>query len=104
MIAIGAGVVADVALPQERGKYLGLFNMTSTFGPASESKPTMRGSSRGAVLTYMYAVGPLLGGVFAGTLGWRSIFWFLTIFCSAVLVPLILCVRLPFYTWWFWSL
>ncbi|RSH94560.1 hypothetical protein EHS25_004364 [Saitozyma podzolica] len=68
MIAIGAGVVADVALPQERGKYLGLFNMTSTFGPA---------------------IGPLLGGVFAGTLGWRSIFWFLTIFCSAVLVPLI---------------
>jgi hypothetical protein len=44
MIAIGAGVVADVALPQERGKYLGLFNMTSTFGPASESESTLRGS------------------------------------------------------------
>jgi hypothetical protein len=43
MIAIGAGVVADVALPQERGKYLGLFNMTSTFGPASEFDSTLRG-------------------------------------------------------------
>lgn len=48
MIAIGAGVVADVALPQERGKYLGLFNMTSTFGPASESESTMRGTPREA--------------------------------------------------------
>lgn len=49
-IAIGAGVVSDVARPQERGKYLGLFNLTSTFGPS---------------------IGPLLGGVLAGTLGWR---------------------------------
>ncbi|KAK4687614.1 hypothetical protein P7C73_g2490, partial [Tremellales sp. Uapishka_1] len=35
LIAVGTGVVSDVAMPSERGKYLGLFNATSTFGPAS---------------------------------------------------------------------
>lgn len=35
LIAIGSGVVGDIALPQERGKYMGIFNLTSTFGPAS---------------------------------------------------------------------
>lgn len=68
-IAVGAGVIADVAMPQERGKYLGLFNTTSTFGPS---------------------MGPLLGGVFAGTLGWRSIFWFLTVFGGVIVVLMIL--------------
>lgn len=37
LIAIGSGVVGDIALPQERGKYMGIFNLTSTFGPASKS-------------------------------------------------------------------
>ncbi|WWD16590.1 hypothetical protein CI109_101018 [Kwoniella shandongensis] len=69
LIAIGTGVVADIAMPQERGRYLGLFNLGTTVGPA---------------------LGPLLGGVFAYTLGWRSIFWFLVIFCAAVLVPMVL--------------
>lgn len=63
-IAVGAGVIADVARPQERGKYLGLFNVTATLAPC---------------------MGPLLGGVFAGTLGWRSIFWFLTVLGGAIL-------------------
>lgn len=49
-IAVGAGVISDVARPQERGKYVAIFNTTSTFGPS---------------------IGPLLGGVLAGTLGWR---------------------------------
>lgn len=38
------------------------------------------------------AFGPLLGGVFAETLGWRSIFWFLTIATGVILVPLTLSV------------
>ncbi|OCF32300.1 hypothetical protein I316_05968 [Kwoniella heveanensis BCC8398] len=69
LIAVGTGVVADIATPQERGRYLGLFNLGTTVGPA---------------------LGPLLGGIFAFTLGWRSIFWFLVIFCACVLVPMIL--------------
>jgi MFS family permease len=36
------------------------------------------------------AFGPLLGGVLAQTLGWRSIFWFLAIATGVVLVTLML--------------
>ncbi|WWC60193.1 uncharacterized protein I303_102758 [Kwoniella dejecticola CBS 10117] len=68
LIAIGTGVVADIAMPHERGRYLGLFNLGTTVGPT---------------------LGPLLGGIFAFTLGWRSIFWFLCIFCACVLIPMI---------------
>ncbi|OCF58020.1 hypothetical protein L486_04047 [Kwoniella mangroviensis CBS 10435] len=68
LIAIGTGVVADIAMSHERGRYLGLFNLGTTVGPA---------------------LGPLLGGIFAFTLGWRSIFWFLCIFCACVLIPMI---------------
>jgi predicted MFS family arabinose efflux permease len=35
------------------------------------------------------AVGPVLGGVFSYTLGWRAIFWFLTIYSGVFLVFLI---------------
>ncbi|WVR03902.1 hypothetical protein IAU60_000901 [Kwoniella sp. DSM 27419] len=69
LIAIGTGVVSDIAMPHERGRYIGLFNLGTTVGPA---------------------LGPLLGGVFAYTLGWRSIFWFLVIFCACVVIPMIL--------------
>ncbi|ORY29520.1 major facilitator superfamily domain-containing protein [Naematelia encephala] len=68
VIAIGTGVIADISIPQERGKYIGIFNLQATLGPA---------------------LGPLLGGIFAFTLGWRSIFWFLAIACGVVLVPMI---------------
>lgn len=34
MIAIGNGVIADIALPAERGKYLGVFQLGPTIGPA----------------------------------------------------------------------
>lgn len=36
------------------------------------------------------ALGPILGGVFAETLGWRAIFWFLTIYSGAFLILLII--------------
>ncbi|KAG8990670.1 hypothetical protein FRB94_013187 [Tulasnella sp. JGI-2019a] len=69
VISIGAGAVADIAEPRERGKFTSIFQCGAMIGPA---------------------FGPLLGGVFASTLGWRAIFWFLTISTGVVLVPLIL--------------
>lgn len=87
VIAIGTGVIADIAMPQERGKYLGVFNLQSTAGPASKSHWSQMDHADGVV-------GPLLGGIFAATLGWRSIFWFLTIACGVVLVPMILYAQL----------
>lgn len=38
LIAIGTGVVADIAMPHERGRYLGLFNLGTTAGPARKFK------------------------------------------------------------------
>jgi hypothetical protein len=36
------------------------------------------------------ALGPVLGGIFAKTLGWRAIFWFLTIYSGVFLIFLFL--------------
>ncbi|ORX37291.1 major facilitator superfamily domain-containing protein [Kockovaella imperatae] len=69
VISIGAGSIADIAEPHERGKFFAVFQLGALIGPA---------------------FGPLLGGVLADTLGWRSIFWFLTISTGVVMVPLIL--------------
>ncbi|OZJ02837.1 hypothetical protein BZG36_04354 [Bifiguratus adelaidae] len=68
-IAIGAGVLGDITTREERGGYMGLFQ-AGTLVPL--------------------AVGPVLGGIFAGTLGWRAIFWFLVIYGGAFLIILIL--------------
>ena len=38
------------------------------------------------------SLGPVLGGVLSAFLGWRSIFWFLTIFAAAFLTPYVLFV------------
>ncbi|KAH9835929.1 MFS general substrate transporter [Rhodofomes roseus] len=57
-VALGAGVIADIAEPKERGMYYGIWNIGPMVGPC---------------------IGPVLGGVLAEGLGWRSIFWFLAI-------------------------
>jgi MFS family permease len=71
-IAIGAGVVGDITTRAERGGYMGVFQ---------------------AGLLAPLSVGPILGGIFSQTLGWRAIFWFLTIYAGAVLI--LLAVVLP---------
>lgn len=71
-IAIGAGVIGDIAVASERGGLMGLFGGIRMFGQA---------------------VGPVFGGVLAHTLGFRSIFWFL--FGLGILVTLLLGLVLP---------
>ncbi|TBU34756.1 major facilitator superfamily domain-containing protein [Dichomitus squalens] len=68
-IALGAGVIADIAAPAERGSYFGMWNIGPMVGPC---------------------VGPVLGGVLADKLGWRSIFWFLMISSAVCAVVMIL--------------
>lgn len=69
---ISYAIVADIASPSERGKVLG---------------PALVATNLGIV------VGPLLGGVLAGTAGWRWIFWLLAILGGIFLA--LLLVFLP---------
>ncbi|EST07098.1 Major facilitator superfamily [Kalmanozyma brasiliensis GHG001] len=71
-VAIGAAIVGDVVDRRDRGGYMGFFNAASLLATA---------------------VGPVIGGAMAETLGWRSIFWFLVAFggafllCAVVILP-----------------
>ncbi|KAH9858031.1 MFS general substrate transporter [Lenzites betulinus] len=70
-VALGAGVIADIAAPAERGGYFGVWGIGPMVGPC---------------------IGPVLGGVLADRLGWRAIFWFLCIaagVCAVVMVLLL---------------
>ncbi len=64
-IAMASGVVSDVATASERGSYMGYTLAGSLVGPA---------------------IGPVLGGILSQFLGWRAIFWFLTILGSAFFI------------------
>lgn len=66
MVAIIAGVVGDIATSAERGVWMGWAMSGIMIGPA---------------------IGPVLGGILSQFLGWRSIFWFLTILAVVYLVP-----------------
>ncbi|XWW99343.1 hypothetical protein V2A60_007352 [Cordyceps javanica] len=71
-IAIGAGVIGDVTTRAERGGFMGVFQ---------------------AGLLMPVAVGPIIGGAVAGTLGWRAIFWLLAVYSGVFLAALV--VALP---------
>ncbi|KAI0785014.1 major facilitator superfamily domain-containing protein [Abortiporus biennis] len=67
-IALGAGVIADIATRAERGSFFGFFLLGPMLGPC---------------------IGPVIGGGLAQGLGWRAIFWFLVIssgFCLVVMI------------------
>lgn len=70
-IAIGAGVIGDITTREERGGYMGIYQ---------------------AGLLAPVAIGPILGGILSSTLGWRAIFWFLTIYSGTFLVFLMLAL------------
>ena len=65
-IALGSGVAADIATPAERGTYIGWVTTGPMIAPP---------------------LAPILGGLLAQYLGWRAIFWFLTICAGVFLIP-----------------
>ncbi|KAF2093074.1 MFS general substrate transporter, partial [Rhizodiscina lignyota] len=70
-VALSSAVVSDIATRQQRGSYIGLAALGSSMGPA---------------------LGPVIGGLLDHFLGWRSIFWFLTIFSGVMLLVYILFI------------
>lgn len=68
-IAIGSGVIGDITTRAERGGFMGIFQ---------------------AGLLVPVAVGPVIGGALAGSLGWRSIFWVLMIYSAVFLAVLLI--------------
>ncbi|KAK3048782.1 hypothetical protein LTR09_009894 [Extremus antarcticus] len=61
-IANGGGTISDMCGPEERASIFGWYLLGPLLGPT---------------------IGPLLGGVIVERLGWRWIFWVLTIVCAA---------------------
>ena len=64
-IALSQAVIADTITSAERGSYVGITMLPIVLAPS---------------------LGPVLGGVLSQYLGWRSIFWFLTILAAITLV------------------
>ncbi|KAL1878186.1 hypothetical protein Daus18300_002103 [Diaporthe australafricana] len=69
MWKIGNGVIQDIATPLERGNFISFYQ---------------------AIRNFSIAIGPVLGGLLANFLGFRSIFVFLTILSSLVLIMLLI--------------
>lgn len=67
-VALCTAVVADIITSAERGQYIGFTVVPIVLAPA---------------------LGPVIGGLLSNYLGWRSIFWFLTIFAGVTLVLLV---------------
>lgn len=68
-ISLGYGIISDIASPNERGSYVGLFNIGPNVAPP---------------------FGPVLGGAIAEKLGWNSIFWFLSILGGVCLILVVM--------------
>ncbi|OBR12589.1 major facilitator superfamily transporter [Colletotrichum higginsianum IMI 349063] len=67
-VSIGNGVIQDISPPAERGKFISFYQ---------------------AIRNFSIAVGPVLGGVLANFLGFRSIFVFLLALSSAVTLVIV---------------
>ncbi|OJJ48830.1 hypothetical protein ASPZODRAFT_90739 [Penicilliopsis zonata CBS 506.65] len=67
-ISIGAGVIGDITTSAERGSLVGIF---------------------GGVRMLGQGIGPVFGGVLTQYWGFRSIFWFLTIFATLSLLSIL---------------
>lgn len=68
-IALGAGVIGDIATPEQRGGMFGIFGVAPLVAPA---------------------VAPVIGGVMTEKLGWRWIFWLVCIASALCFIFLLL--------------
>ena len=66
--AVGAGTIADVWAPKERGTAMGYFYLGPLMGPL---------------------LAPIIGGALAERFGWRSTQWFLAVYGAVLLIFLI---------------
>ncbi|RYP89998.1 hypothetical protein DL770_003901 [Monosporascus sp. CRB-9-2] len=62
-VALAAGAVADIVTRAERGRFISYAALGVTLGPV---------------------LAPIIGGLLTEYLGWRSMFWFLTIFAASL--------------------
>jgi len=69
--AVGAGTIADVWEPRERGRAMGIFYLGPLLGPL---------------------VGPIIGGALSQRWGWQATMWFLAIFGAAMLIMIFFCL------------
>ncbi|KAJ6164428.1 hypothetical protein N7470_003100 [Penicillium chermesinum] len=67
-ISIGAGVIGDITTSAERGSLIGIF---------------------GGVRMLGQGIGPVFGGILSQYLGYKSIFWFLTIVSGVSLLSIV---------------
>ncbi|EPE09913.1 mfs transporter [Ophiostoma piceae UAMH 11346] len=69
--AVGAGTLADIWEPRERGRAMGIFYLGPLTGP-------------------LFA--PIIGGALSQAWGWKSTMWFLTIYGGLTLVMVFFCL------------
>lgn len=69
--AVGAGTIADIWEPRERGRAMGYFYLGPLMGPL---------------------LAPIIGGALAEGFGWRSTLWFLTAYGAFVFVAVLFFV------------
>lgn len=68
-VSLIKATATDISTSQERGTYMAWATAGALLGPT---------------------IGPIIGGLLAQFLGWRSIFWFLTIFAGAAFVAFLI--------------
>jgi multidrug resistance protein len=66
--SVGAGSIADIWEPRERGQAMGIFYLGPLCGPV---------------------LGPVIGGALAEAFGWRATQWFLVVFGACLMIMLV---------------